>query len=172
MKPHTVLSLLLLSLGLLIPWPLQAEENPQFTDWMPNEFFNKFMDETGKKDAKGKNFWDRGHRLTAVECKWEDGWQYYRVAIGKSPKGKASWWMWYLGMDQKSFENRLGSLGKDGYQLVQMNVSESPSGIKSYAGVWHKVKEKDAPNPQAAAQTMMEEYEKPAPEAGGEAPGE
>jgi len=135
MRQRSLLSALVLSL-LLFPLTAQGGE---FTEWMPRHLFKEFLDAKEKKGEEGKNFWDQGHWIQAVECKWELGWQMYRISIAESPKGKAVWWMWYLDMDEEYFEDRLTDLSKDGFRLVMVNKSVNPNGKKIFAATWQKI---------------------------------
>jgi hypothetical protein len=121
-----------------------AQDQPQtstFTDWMPRYKFLEYLDAKGKKGEDGKNYWDQGYWIDAVECKWEDGYQKYRIAVAPAPKGKPHWWLWYFDMSQDFFEKRLTENSIQGYQLVHVHKCLNPSDVTAYAAVWHKVDE-------------------------------
>ena len=105
---------------------------------MPRAQFAEFLKQKETKDDQGQNFWNKGHWIDAVECKWEEGYQKYRIAFSPTPKDKAHWWFWYFDMDADFFEKRLTDYSTRGFQLVYYNKSVNPNGKEIFAAVWHK----------------------------------
>jgi hypothetical protein len=112
----------------------------EFTPWMSlsemNAFFESLEDNT---PPGGKNYWDRGHWLNAVEGRWEAGIPQYRLSYGAVPESRAHWWFWYLNQDRESFDRLVHDLADDGCVLVQFNSYIRPGGSERFQGVWHKL---------------------------------
>ena len=115
-----------------------SDRGPEFTEWMPRKAFLEYLAERQDKGDTGKNFWDSGHWVDAVECEWKDGYQNYRVAIGTPPEGMGNSWYWYFDMNQEFFEKRLTDYSIKGFQMVWVNKSINPNGKEIFAAVWHK----------------------------------
>lgn len=110
-----------------------------FTPWMNYKKMQAFLDPLEKKNDKNKNFWDRGHWLSAVEGRWENGEPQFRLKIVESPKGKKCWWFWWFNQDQESYNKHIHRLSDEGFRLVSDNSFAWPDGSRRYSGVWHRV---------------------------------
>lgn len=110
-----------------------------FTPWMRSTEFSAFLNEREKKHDDGKNFWSRGHWITAVEARWEKGAPEYRIKTGNTPADRRYWWYWWFNQSQEDFNRHLHRLADDGFTLVHSNQIEWPDGTIRYSGVWHKV---------------------------------
>ena len=120
----------------------EKEKAFSFTEWTPKEEFEKFLRTKDVKNDAGKNYWDQGHWIQAVEFRWVDGKKEYRISIAESPKGKGFWWMWFLDMDEEFFQQRMKSLEADGFQMSSYHAAEDPAGKRVFAATWSKVAEK------------------------------
>jgi hypothetical protein len=110
----------------------------KFSDWMnhidlDNYFFvlNNGDDET--------SFFEKGHRITALEGRWNNNQVEYRVTYGDS-KGSAHWW-WWMNQPYESFVKKLKMYEKKGAQLVYSQSFLMPDGTARYQGVWNDIDE-------------------------------
>jgi hypothetical protein len=134
-------------LGLLLLLPLRpiasaAPANPsvESSEWMTLDDLNAWLESLDGDKPEGKNYWDRGHWMTAVEGRWKDGVPQYRVSHSPLPaERRASWWQWYINQDRQSFDSHVHRLADEGYALVQFNSYERPGGGERFQGVWHKL---------------------------------
>jgi len=110
-----------------------------FSEWLTLTEIDEYMQELDGDKPGGKNFWDRGHRITAAEGRWKNGIPQYRIAYEVVPPSKAHWWFWYINQDQKSFDKHVHRLADDGYTLVYHNSYIRPGGSERFQGVWHKL---------------------------------
>jgi hypothetical protein len=118
---------------ILVPAAALSTENDThlYSQWMNRPEFNEFLK---KQETEGKGKW-----AEAIEGKWENGYQKFRIAITKAPEGKPYQWLFSYDLDQKTFQAQLTENSSKGFQLVHSNKSTSPSGLDSYNAVWHKV---------------------------------
>lgn len=116
-----------------------APRQNAFTPWMRTVEFSSFLNEREAKQDDGKNFWSRGHRIAAVEGRWENGAPEYRIKIAAAPPDRRYWWYWWFNQSQEDFNRHLHRIADDGFTLVHTNRFEWPDGTLRYSGVWHKV---------------------------------
>ena len=109
-----------------------------FTPWMNPASFSAFLNEHETKRDDGKNFWARGHWITAVEGRWGKGVPEYRIKIGDTPKGQPHWWYWWFNQSQADFNAHIHRLSDQGFTLVSSNHFTWPDGSTRYSGVWQK----------------------------------
>ena len=117
-------------------------ENPgaEFTPWMDKSQMDAFMTELDGAKPGGKNFWDRGHWILAVEGRWQDGKPEHRIRYGAIPKGKRGiLWYWWMNCNQEEWDGHVERYADAGLTLTHWTSYTRPDGRKIYDGVWHKV---------------------------------
>ena len=131
---------------LLLAWSLLAlggcctvRHADRFTPWMRPQVFSAHLQERETKREDGKNFWARGHWITAVEGRWREGAPEYRIKIGDTPVDRRHWWYWWFNQSPEDFNRHLHRLSDDGFTLVYSNSFRWPDGSVRYSGVWHKI---------------------------------
>lgn len=129
---------LLAGLLLLAGCSTAARRNT-FTPWMRPAEFSAFLNEREAKRDDGKNFWSRGHWITAVEGRWENGAPEYRVRVGDAPADRRYWWYWWFNQSQEDFNRHLHRLSDQGFTLVHSSSFQWPDGTERFSGVWHKI---------------------------------
>lgn len=112
-----------------------------FSPWMTYREMSALLDPLEAKDETGKNFWAKGHWITAVEGRWSDGRPQFRVKVGQTPRGRTHAWYWWFNQDQASYNKHLHRLSDQGFTLVSHNTFTWPDGTVRYSGVWHKIGE-------------------------------
>jgi hypothetical protein len=85
------------------------------------------------------SFFEKGHRITALEGRWNNNQVEYRVTYGDS-KGSAHWW-WWMNQPYESFVKKLKMYEKKGAQLVYSQSFLMPDGTARYQGVWNDLDE-------------------------------
>src|SRR5688500_272799 len=75
---------------------LRAEAEKEFTQWMSLSDFNAYMEGLDGEKPEGKNYWDRGNWVLAMEGRWEAGIPQYRFSYAPVPPRRAYWWLWYF----------------------------------------------------------------------------
>jgi hypothetical protein len=125
----------------------RAEPPGQLSEWLSLAELNAYLEKLDGEKIDGKNFWDRGNWLTAVEGRWEAGIPQYRISYDAVPaERRANWWQWFFNQDKTSFDQNVHRLADEGYTLVQSNSYVRPGGSERFQGVWHKlVPRKQAP---------------------------
>jgi|GEM_PF-2996100 len=108
----------------------ESSDLHSYSKWMTRPEFNEFLK---KQETEGKGKW-----ADALEGKWENGYQKFRIAITKAPEGKPYSWLFSYDIDQKTFQAQLTENSINGYRLVHSGKSTSPSGVDCYTAVWHK----------------------------------
>jgi hypothetical protein len=124
-------------------------KNRGFTKWMTYEEMDAFWKPLEAKGDDGRNYWDRGHWLTAVEGRWHDGRPQFRLRVDGVPGERPSGWWWWFNQDEASMNRHIHEYSDKHCTLVSFNVFEWPDGTKRYSGVWHKRNKAkgDAANP-------------------------
>jgi hypothetical protein len=107
-----------------------------FSGWMNDTGLDDYFFVLNNGDQK-TNFFEKGHRITALEGRWHNNQIEYRVAYGDSPAGSAPWW-WWMSQPYESFIKKLETLEKKGAKLVYSQSFLMPDGTARYQGVWHK----------------------------------
>lgn len=112
-----------------------------FSPWMTYREMDAFLQPLEAKDETGKNFWAKGHWVTAVEGRWAEGRPQFRVKIGPVPSNRKHAWYWWFNQDQTSYNKHIHRLSDQGFVLVSHNTFTWPDGTVRYSGVWHKIGE-------------------------------
>lgn len=113
-----------------------------WTPWMDMAQMGAFMAALDGDKPGGKNYWDRGHWITAVEGRWQDGKPEHRIRYAPTPKGKkAVTWYWWLNANQEEWAGHVEKYADSGFTLNHFSSYQRPDGRTIYDGVWHKVVE-------------------------------
>jgi len=119
-------------LGLLAS-SARAENPSPLTAWMSLSDLNAYLEGLDGDKPEGKNFWDRGHWITAIEGRWEAGIPQYRVSYDAVPEARrAVWWQWYLNQDKQSFDAHVHQLADEGYTLVHGTATPAPAAPSAF----------------------------------------
>jgi hypothetical protein len=114
--------------------------NRGFTPWMDNQQMDAFMKSLDGDRPGGKNYFDRGHWITAVEGRWHDGKPEHRIRYADTPKDvNHLYWYWWLNANQQEWAGHVEHYADDGFTLVHYSSYLRPDGRMIYDGVWHKV---------------------------------
>lgn len=132
-------AVLLAAAFLFLVGPLRAEPGKDFTPWMSLSDLNAYLEELDGDKPGGKNYWDRGNWIDAMEGRWEAGIPQYRIRYSAVPPRRAYWWLWYFNQDRKSFDTQVHKLADEGFALVHFNSYVRPGGEERFQGVWHKL---------------------------------
>ena len=72
----------------------------EFSDWMNHTDLDNYFFVLNNGDEE-TSFFEKGHRITAIEGRWNNNQDEYRITYGDS-KGTAYWW-WWMNQPYKSF---------------------------------------------------------------------
>lgn len=114
---------------------LQANER-DFTSWMKKSDLDSYFQVLNNFD-EDKNFFAKGHWVTAVEGRWHKGNFEYRVKYGNSPAKRHAWY-WLINQDYSTFLEKSDEYHNGGFRLVYAQSFKSQTGELRYQGVWHK----------------------------------
>ena len=106
---------------------------------MDHEEFDQFLVQLRGTREQPSAYWGKGHWINAVEGRWHDGVDQFRITYGPKPKHKALWWYWYFDIGQERFNAMASTRAAQGYTLLDANFFTDPGGARHYQGVWHKV---------------------------------
>jgi len=132
-----------------LPAPARVEEEAlptvdpeatkgRFTPWMTSGQINRhFM---ALNQGHTIDFWDRGHWIVAVEGRWTDQGEEFRVVYEEAPRGKNYAWRYRTSQTREEFTLSMAEFKQQNYQLVQSQAYEMPDGTRRYQGVWHRVR--------------------------------
>ena len=117
-----------------------SSEPGPFTPWMAHDEFKEFQRQFDSTPPGGHpNYWDKGHWIDAVECRWNDGRIEYRISYGAVPPNRGRGWYWYLTQPPEDFDRHCQEFAAKGYTLVHTNSFTNGAGEVLYQGVWHKL---------------------------------
>jgi hypothetical protein len=110
----------------------------EFSNWMNHTGLDNYLFVLNNGD-KETSFFEKGHRITALEGRWKNNQVEYRITYGDTPKDSAHWWWWWMNQPYDSFVKKLEKYEKEGAKLVYSQSFLMPDGTARYQGVWHKV---------------------------------
>ncbi len=113
-------------------------DEEKFTGWMTHIDLDSYFEILNNGD-KNSNYFDKGHRIMAVEGRMKATQVEYRVKIGDTPKNKAHLWFWWVNQQYASFIQKMNEYEKKGFKLVYAQSFIDQEGASHYQGVWHKV---------------------------------
>lgn len=113
--------------------------NEGFSEWMNNTDLENYFFVLNNGDDK-TSFFEKGHRITALEGRWNNNQAEYRVIYGDLPKGSAYWW--WMNQPYESFVKKLKEYEKKGAKLVYSQSFLMPDGTARYQGVWDNLDQK------------------------------
>ncbi len=128
---------LILIIALCFSMSVIADEE-KFTGWMTHIDLDNYFEVLNNGD-KNSNYFDKGHRIIAVEGRMKATQVEYRVKIGDTQKNKAHLWFWWVNQKYASFIHKMNEYEKKGFKLVYAQSFIDQEGTARYQGVWHKV---------------------------------
>lgn len=126
---------IVLIISLFLIAPLQANEIG-FTSWMKRSDLDNYFQVLNDFD-ESKDFFAKGHWITAVEGRWHKGNFEYRVKYSNSPSKKYTWY-WKVNQDYSAFLKSSDEYHSRDFRLVYAQSFKSATGELRYQGVWHK----------------------------------
>ncbi len=139
--------------------PPTAEE---FTSWMTPLALDTYI--RHRNSGYSESFWERGHWITAVEGRWENGEREFRISFDQIPDRQRWQWQYRVNHTAEEFVQASREFSAQGYKLVQSQSFREPSGTPRYQGVWRL----DLAAPAPAVETASAEAN-PAPSTSGSA---
>lgn len=120
--------------------PLVSLENYEnrFTDWMTPGELNQHI--LALNQGQEISFWDRGHWIVAVEGRWSNRRQEYRIVYERVPENSDFQWRYRIAQSRDTFTRNIQELRNDGFTLVQSQVYELPDKSSQYQAVWQKLR--------------------------------
>ncbi len=109
----------------------------KFTGWMTHIDLDSYFEVLNNGDTNS-NYFEKGHRITAVEGRLNGSQIEYRVKIGDLPKNKAHAWFWWRNQQYAAFIQKMKEYEKAGFKLAHAQSFLMPDGSSRYQGVWHK----------------------------------
>lgn len=109
----------------------------QFTDWMTPIELNRHIHALNQ--GQEVSFWDRGHWIVAVEGRWSQNRQEYRIVYEKTPKNTNFQWRYRIAQSKDAFARTIDQFRNEGFTLVQSQVFENPDRSRQYQAVWRKM---------------------------------
>jgi hypothetical protein len=110
----------------------------EFSDWVNHTCLENYFFVLNNGDEE-TSFFEKGHRITALEGRWNNNEAEYRVTYGDS-KDSVRWW-WWMNQPYESFVKKLEMYEKKGARLVYSQSFLMPDGTARYQGVWDSLDE-------------------------------
>jgi hypothetical protein len=110
----------------------------EFSDWVNHTGLENYFFVLNNGDEE-TSFFEKGHRITALEGRWNNNEAEYRVTYGDS-KDSVRWW-WWMNQPYESFVKKLEKYEKKGARLVYSQSFLMPDGTARYQGVWNSIDE-------------------------------
>ncbi len=107
-----------------------------FTRWMSPLALDSYIRQ--KNAGFEQTFWKRGHWITAVEGRWEDGTHEFRIAYERIPNPSSWQWQYRANQTPEEFHKNAFELRSKGFALVQSQSFDHPDRQKRYQAVWQK----------------------------------
>lgn len=115
----------------------------EFTAWMTPLALDTYIRHRNR--GYSESFWERGHWITAVEGRWENGIREFRISFDQIPDRQRWQWQYRVNHTAAEFVQASREFSAQGYQLIQSQSFREPSGDPRYQGVWRL--DLAAPNP-------------------------
>ncbi len=109
----------------------------RFTGWMTLVDLDNYFEVLNNGDTNS-NYFEKGHRITAVEGRLNGNQIEYRVKIGDLPKNQAHAWFWWRNQTYAAFIQKMKEYENTGFKLAHAQSFLMPDGTSRYQGVWHK----------------------------------
>lgn len=126
-------------------------ESGEFTAWMTPLALDTYIRHRNR--GYSESFWERGHWITAVEGRWENGIREFRISFDQIPDRSRWQWQYRVNHTAAEFVQASREFSALGYKLVQSQTFREPSGAPRYQGVWRMDLAQQAPAVETAATT-------------------
>ena len=113
-----------------------AETSGEFTAWMTPLALDTYI--RLKNRGYSESFWQRGHWITAVEGRWENGSQEFRIALDKVPDLNRWQWQYRVNQTTEEFANASRDFADRGFELVHTQTFTEPGGKSRFQAVWQR----------------------------------
>lgn len=109
----------------------------RFTSWMTPTALNQHI--LSLNQGQEVSFWDRGHWIIAVEGRWANNRQEYRIIYEQVPRESNFQWRYRIAQSPDAFARNITQLESDGFTLVQSQFYEMPGKYRLYQAVWQRM---------------------------------
>ncbi|MEM9015998.1 MAG: hypothetical protein AAGC68_03210 [Verrucomicrobiota bacterium] len=117
------------------PAPLD-EDAGVFTAWMAPSQLDAYI--RTKNEGFSESFWNRGHWITKVEGRWQNGGHQFRISYEKMPDQDNWQWQYRINMDQQGFFEAMLDFQGQGYFLISKQSFVDGTGRDRYQAVWQR----------------------------------
>lgn len=117
--------------------PLQALAETSFSGWMNEKDLNAYFNILNNNDQNSSIF-DQGKILSAVEGRWHNNTQEYRVKITDSPDNTQYTWYWWINQQQSAFLQKIKQYEASRFKLISAQSFTMPDGSSRYQGIWYR----------------------------------
>lgn len=107
-----------------------------FTPWMSNLALATYLRQKNRGFEGG--YWARGHWIRAIEGRWHEGAQEFRIALGKMERPGEVQWHHRVDLTEIAFAEELARMSAKEYQLAQSQACRHPDGSMRYQAVWQR----------------------------------
>lgn len=129
-----------------------VESTGSFTAWMTPLALDTYIRQKNK--GYSESFWKRGHWITAVEGRWANGSQEFRIALDKIPNLNRWQWQYRVNQSSEEFVNTSKEFAEQGFTLVQTQTFAEPDGDTKFQAVWQRELTATAPVVETTAPTI------------------
>lgn len=109
---------------------LANAEEAKFSEWMSSADLDSYI-----QIIKESKYKENGFMVQAVEGRYVQNRDEYRVKIVSPINNVSSWW-WWLGQDLNSFTQKMKEYEAKGAALHQGQSYTRPDGSTAYQGIW------------------------------------
>lgn len=114
----------------------EAVSEPDLTPWMSPLALDTYIRQKNRSFRESSR--DRGHRIEAIEGRWDEGRHQFRIAFDTIPDRERFQYYYRIDQTEAEYHDTLSRLRRDGYTLVQDQAYERPDKTKRYQGVRHR----------------------------------
>lgn len=119
------------------------ESTGAFTAWMTPLALDTYIRQKNK--GYSESFWKRGHWITAVEGRWNEGSREFRIALDKVPDLNRWQWQYRVNQSSEDFVNTSKEFAEQGFELVQTQTFKDADGSTRFQAVWQRELIESAP---------------------------
>ncbi len=112
------------------------ESTGAFTAWMTPLALDTYIRQKNK--GYSESFWQRGHWITAVEGRWNNGSREFRIALDKVPDLNRWQWQYRVNQSSEDFVNTSKEFAEQGFELVQTQTFKDVDGSTKFQAVWQR----------------------------------
>tara|TARA_R110002096_G_scaffold364032_3_gene557108 strand:+ start:763 stop:1488 length:726 start_codon:yes stop_codon:yes gene_type:complete len=114
-----------------------AAAEQDFTPWLSPLALDTYIRQLN--GGFEQSFWQRGHRITAVEGRLHQGAHEFRIVFNPIPELNQRQWQYRANQTRESFLQSSLELESEGYRIVQSQAFSLSDGRLRYQGVWQKM---------------------------------